>query len=111
MGGDSLFVDLRPGTAHGCVGEYTTDGWTFNGPRWPSVATMLADIAAAARVDRPVGGFHLWADDEGLDWTFRSGAGRWAMGGSSFIDPIRFRNRFAEAVQAYPGAQSTVTIR
>jgi cell wall assembly regulator SMI1 len=95
-GGTDLFVDLRPGPAHGCVGEYYSDGWEFDGPIWTSVAAMLADVAEAIRTDKPARGFRIWADEEGVDWDLDSW--RWAQGGSAAIDPERLRQRYADLV-------------
>ncbi|TWD79642.1 cell wall assembly regulator SMI1 [Kribbella amoyensis] len=49
-----LFVDLRPGDLHGCVGEYSPeDGGFHSVPWWPSVGVMLEDLAEAMVNRRP----------------------------------------------------------
>ena len=58
-GGDRLFVDLRPGELHGCVGRFWEDG--FHGPDygvhfWASVAHMAETLADALETGR-------WAPD------------------------------------------------
>lgn len=47
-----LFVDLRDGDLHGCVGQFDADG-DFDMPHWFSVAEMLADTADALTLDQP----------------------------------------------------------
>jgi len=59
-GGDLLFVDLRPGDLHGCVGRFWEDG--FHGPDygvhfWTSVAHMAQTLADALEAGR-------WAPDD-----------------------------------------------
>ncbi|GAA1529897.1 SMI1/KNR4 family protein [Kribbella lupini] len=55
-----LFVDLRDGELHGCVGALdATDGST--GSIWPSTAVMLSQVADAFVLGRPV------------QWTYPSG--------------------------------------
>jgi cell wall assembly regulator SMI1 len=54
-GGDWLFVDLRPGEFHGCVGRFREDG--FHGPDygihfWASVADMAQTLAEALEIGR-----------------------------------------------------------
>lgn len=46
-GGNDLFVDLRPGPAHGCMRAFRRDGGAGDAAWWGGVADMLADIAAA----------------------------------------------------------------
>ncbi len=60
-GGDLLFVDLRPGDLHGCVGRWWNDDG-FHGPDygthfWTSVAHMAQSIADALEAGR-------WAPDD-----------------------------------------------
>jgi cell wall assembly regulator SMI1 len=96
QGGSELFVDLRPGPARGCVGEFYSDGWEFRAPRWGSVAAMLSDVAAAFGSDDPVHGFRIWIDEEGIAWDHPQW--RWARGGSSPTDPDRLRQRYRDLV-------------
>ncbi|BBH70068.1 hypothetical protein ACTI_67530 [Actinoplanes sp. OR16] len=70
FGGDTLFVDLRPGPERGCVGEFHTDGWDYRRPLWPSVTVMLAEVAASARSGALVRGFRLRVDEDGVEWDF-----------------------------------------
>jgi len=95
-GGTDLFVDLRPGPAHGSVGEYYSDAWAFAGPTWDSVTAMLTDVGDAMLTDKLVRGFRLWTDEEGVSWDLD--AWRWAQGGSTEIDPQRLRQRYADLV-------------
>lgn len=44
VGGDLLVVDLRDGTRHGCVMEWSAE-CGYSEPVWPGVADMLADVA------------------------------------------------------------------
>ncbi|GIJ54746.1 SMI1/KNR4 family protein [Virgisporangium aurantiacum] len=95
-GGTELFVDLRPGPARGCVGEFYSDAWEFSAPRWRGVAAMLDEVAAAFRSDEPVHGFRIWIDDDGIAWDHPGW--RWAMGGSAIVDPDRLRQRYRDLV-------------
>ncbi|MFG1605686.1 SMI1/KNR4 family protein [Actinoplanes sp. NPDC049265] len=47
LGGDYLFLDLRPGPKSGCVGMHRKDEWNYDGPIWPNVTAMLSDVADA----------------------------------------------------------------
>lgn len=47
-----LFVDLRDGDLHGCVGHFDSEGGVEL-PQWFSVAEMLADVADALTLDQP----------------------------------------------------------
>jgi cell wall assembly regulator SMI1 len=68
-GGDDIFVDLRPGPAFGCVGEFRHDSWDYRGPRWPSVTAMLAETADVLTTGRSVRGFRPRVADGGrFDW-------------------------------------------
>lgn len=64
--GADLFVDARPGDAHGCVTEFVKGDADSRGPRWPSVTAMLTDVAEALRAGRPVGHWHPAAEDGAL---------------------------------------------
>jgi cell wall assembly regulator SMI1 len=55
--GDDMFVDLRPGPQHGCVMEFGREGAADQDPTWPSVRTMLADIANALSTGTTAGPF------------------------------------------------------
>lgn len=48
-----LFVDLRDGEHHGCVGTFDYESGGFSGPRWFSIAEMLADVADALTLNQP----------------------------------------------------------
>jgi len=47
--GGFVFVDLRSGPRHGCIGEWYADGGSFLGPIWDDIAHMLDTIAFALR--------------------------------------------------------------
>lgn len=55
--GDWLFVDLRPGERHGCVGKWWGVGGFQQRPIWPGVAEMAEAIIEALDVG-------LWAPDD-----------------------------------------------
>jgi cell wall assembly regulator SMI1 len=68
-GGDDIFVDLRPGPAYGCVGEFRHDSWEYRGPQWPGVTAMLAETADVLTTGRSVRGFRpRVAEDGRFDW-------------------------------------------
>ena len=48
-----LFVDLRDGDLHGCIGSYDAPGGGFELPKWFSVTEMLSDVADALTLDQP----------------------------------------------------------
>ena len=56
--GRHLFVDLRGGPLHGCVGEWDDIGGFVDVISWPSVAEMLGDIADALVYGVPAMTFH-----------------------------------------------------
>jgi cell wall assembly regulator SMI1 len=56
--GRYLFVDLRGGPLHGCVGEWDDAGGFVDVISWPSVAEMLGDIADALEHGVPALTFH-----------------------------------------------------
>ena len=56
--GRYLFVDLRGGPLHGCVGEWDDTGGFVDVISWPSVAEMLGDIADALEHGVPALTFH-----------------------------------------------------
>ncbi|MFE1320375.1 SMI1/KNR4 family protein [Kitasatospora phosalacinea] len=53
-GGDTLFVDLRPGADHGAVRLWDHETWQLDLPWWPSVTAMLLDVAGALETGAPV---------------------------------------------------------
>ncbi|MFF4338902.1 SMI1/KNR4 family protein [Kitasatospora sp. NPDC001540] len=53
-GGDTLFVDLRPGEDHGSVRLWDHETWQLDVPWWPSVTAMLLDVARALETGAPV---------------------------------------------------------
>ncbi|MFI5893713.1 SMI1/KNR4 family protein [Actinoplanes sp. NPDC051513] len=71
LGGNYLFLDLREGPAHGCVGvQYNDDAFTGE-PAWWSVADMLADVADALTNDTDINGWYAEAANGHIRW--RSG--------------------------------------
>jgi cell wall assembly regulator SMI1 len=48
-----LFVDLREGDLHGCVGQFDAPAGGFSTPRWMSITEMLSDVADALTLDQP----------------------------------------------------------
>ncbi|TKK82161.1 SMI1/KNR4 family protein [Kribbella jiaozuonensis] len=48
-----LFVDLREGEHHGCVGTFDNESGGFSIPEWFSITEMLADVADSLTLDRP----------------------------------------------------------
>jgi cell wall assembly regulator SMI1 len=96
-GGYELFVDLRPGPAHGCVMSYDSEGGAAP-PLWPSVTAMLADVAEAMEQDRWVHDHRIWGADDGrIEWD-NHGRGGWWNG-----DPQLLRSAYA-ALLAEAGA-------
>ncbi|MER7282052.1 hypothetical protein ABT369_47250 [Dactylosporangium sp. NPDC000244] len=68
MGG-LLFADLRDGPLRGAVRSFSHDGGAGERIHWPSVRSMLADIAAGLSNGTPVDGYLAHADKEGqLRW-------------------------------------------
>jgi cell wall assembly regulator SMI1 len=68
-GGDLLFVDLRPGPEHGCVTRWYETEFATADPKWPNVATMLAEIADALEHGTKVDGVRQKALDDGrIHW-------------------------------------------
>jgi cell wall assembly regulator SMI1 len=69
--GDDMFVDLRPGPQHGCVMEFNREGAGDQDPTWPSVRTMLADIARGLTTGTATGPYDERAQVTGeghLEW-------------------------------------------
>lgn len=56
--GRYLFVDLRGGPLHGCIGEWDDLGSFVDVISWPSVAEMLGDVADALVHGVPALTFH-----------------------------------------------------
>ncbi|WUJ75246.1 SMI1/KNR4 family protein [Kribbella soli] len=48
-----LFVDLREGELHGCVGGFDYESGGFSRPQWFSIGEMLADVADALTLNQP----------------------------------------------------------
>ncbi|WP_371407372.1 SMI1/KNR4 family protein [Kribbella sp. NBC_00662] len=48
-----LFVDLREGEHHGCVGTFDNESDGFSIPEWFSITEMLADVADSLTLDQP----------------------------------------------------------
>ncbi|GAA4055179.1 SMI1/KNR4 family protein [Actinomadura miaoliensis] len=96
-GGSVLFVDLRPGPAHGCVRRFFRDGGAGDAVWWGGVAEMLADVAAGLTQEVPVHGYRVWVEDDGrMSWD--SAARRWSTGGNVPVNVARLRERYAAFV-------------
>ncbi|KAB2344291.1 SMI1/KNR4 family protein [Actinomadura rudentiformis] len=96
-GGNDLFVDLRPGPAHGCVREFLSDEGAGDTAWWDGVAAMLADIAAGLTRDVPVRGDRIWVDDDGtISWD--SDTDQWSSGGSAPVSIAMLREGYAAFV-------------
>jgi cell wall assembly regulator SMI1 len=67
-GGDDLFVDLRPGPAHGCVRAFWRDGGASDAVWWGGVADMLADVAAALAQGTSIRGDRIQVGQDGRIW-------------------------------------------
>jgi cell wall assembly regulator SMI1 len=81
--GTSLFVDLRGGDRHGCVGHWDPEMGAYDRPLWPSVAAMLADIATALGT----GTTALESDGDGPDrWQVELKDGKW-LSWNQLADP------------------------
>ncbi|MFF5263095.1 SMI1/KNR4 family protein [Actinomadura viridis] len=96
-GGNDLFVDLRPGPAHGCVRQFFRDAGADDAALWDGVAEMLADVAAGLTREVPVQGYRIWVEDDGgISWD--DPASRWSIGGKVPVDVTRLRERYAAFV-------------
>lgn len=96
-GGADLFVDLRPGPAHGCVREFFSDAGAGDAALWSGVAAMLAEVAEGLERGAPVDGFRIWVEDDGrIAWD--RDAFRWAIGGSTRANVARLRDAYAAFV-------------
>ncbi|WP_432888573.1 hypothetical protein ACQPYH_07975 [Kribbella sp. CA-245084] len=49
----NLFVDLREGEHHGCVGTFDNESEGFSIPEWFSIGEMLADVADSLTLGQP----------------------------------------------------------
>ena len=98
-GGDDLFVDLRPGPAHGCVRVFRHDDDAVDEALWSGVAPMLAEIADALRHGTAIRGDQVWVEDDG-EFTWESDADRWVSWGSRSVDVARLRDGYASLVAA-----------
>jgi len=68
-GGDHLFVDLRPGPERGCVMRWYETEFASMDPKWPDVATMLAEIADALEHGTDIAGVRPKVLDDGtIHW-------------------------------------------
>jgi cell wall assembly regulator SMI1 len=63
-----LFLDLREGPQHGCVGRMDREDISFGEPVWLSVTDMLAEVAAALVNGTDIGGRHAVVEDGRLNW-------------------------------------------
>jgi cell wall assembly regulator SMI1 len=65
--GNTLFVDLRPGSEHGCVSEFEAEDG-MSGPTWPSVTRMLEDLADSLESGRECDGWLPSVEEGELSW-------------------------------------------
>ena len=68
LGGDFLFLDLRPGPRCGCVGQHLKDEWRYDGPVWPSVTAMLSVVADALTNGTKVGNRRAAIEGGRISW-------------------------------------------
>lgn len=68
MSGTELFVDTRPGPRSGCVGAWLREDGDSEGPRWSSVAVMLAEVADGLESGQPIGYWRPLVDAGRLFW-------------------------------------------
>lgn len=103
--GAELFVDLRGGPTRGCVMEYDKVGaagyedatTSTDVSMWPSVASMLAEVADALEHEALVRGVRIWADDNGgISWD--TDASRWVSWDRGAVDFAMLRERYAAFV-------------
>jgi len=96
-GGNDLFVDLRPGPAHGCVREFWNEEGARDTALWSGVADMLAEVADALTRDVPVRGYRMWVDEHGaMSWG--DDRGRWSAVRGVAVDIEKLRARYAALV-------------
>lgn len=70
IGGSHLFLDLRDGPEHGCVGKMHKEEICFVAPVWWSVTDMLAEVADALVNGTDIDGWHAEVEDGSLHWRF-----------------------------------------
>jgi cell wall assembly regulator SMI1 len=63
-----LFVDTRPGPRSGCVTAFRREDTDLDGPRWPSLAALVEDVAGCLEDGRPTGYWRPVVTDGLLDW-------------------------------------------
>lgn len=68
--GDFLFVDLRGGRQHGCVGEYFKGDADWRPAIWPSVEALLEDILSSLESGQPVFSSRPSVVDGSLTWEY-----------------------------------------
>lgn len=71
--GDFLFVDLRKGRQHGCVGEYFKEEADWRPAIWPSLETLLADTLLSLRTGEPALSFIPTVTEGRLHWGISPG--------------------------------------
>lgn len=91
--GNDLFVDLRPGPAHGCVRRFLNDAGASDVTLWDGVAEMLAEVANALVQGDLIDGHRIWVDDDGALWWDRD-ADRWVHMGPGGVDFARLREQY-----------------
>lgn len=72
--GDFLFVDLRGGSQHGCVGEYFKGEADWRPAIWPSVDVLLEDTLTSLETGRPVFSSKHSVVNGSLTWEIAPGA-------------------------------------
>ena len=72
IGGAYLFLDLREGPQHGCVGRMDKEEISFSRPVWSSVTEMLAEVADALVNGTDIDGWFPGAVEDGrFGWATR----------------------------------------
>ncbi|MDQ1635802.1 MAG: hypothetical protein QOJ32_2611 [Frankiaceae bacterium] len=114
-----LFVDLRPGPLSGCVTEYSREDAAWRGPRWPSLAAMLDDVADSLEQRRPAGHWYPTIEGEQLRWIVVDAVERELLrssgtphgDGSQPEDPQRAETEIRAAItQALTGGRPAATV-
>jgi len=72
--GDFLFVDLRGGRQHGCVGEYFKGDADWRPAIWPSVDALLAETLTSLETGQPVFSSQHSVVNGSLTWEYAPGA-------------------------------------
>ena len=69
-GADSYyyFCDTRPGDHHGCIRAYDRNDADEAGPKWSSIADMLAAVRVSITHQTPLDGWKPTIRDEALIW-------------------------------------------